>query len=315
MAGYNAPQLQLETGDSGSFNFNSAYAVTDNGISNALNPSASGPSTTYSTKYYYKIYLLASGSADLSWTADGTAQTATLDFLNPDQWEMSYCSETPNVVFNAVGSCELGEGCFTTVNIKAYTYAYETMSASSVTDCSDASADGAWAINRGTSMTEAYGLSNCDMNGDSCIGFVDGSWGASTFITRTASETGLKLYHDVSGPSTSVGSIYQMCYSSQPTMLQGAVPTGTSSSMNLNLTASCDLGCSPNEDCTLNDFPGFISGDSYVNSDSFYATVAIVTNAGLSEHQVAFAFGHPPDAAASLVPGLAIFAAALATMM
>lgn len=255
----------------------------------------------------YKIWLKATGSGEISFT-DDTAMTATIDYKQAypvgDYGNIfTYCSSTPNLSFEIEGSCEVNQGCFTTANFFAWQYAYK--SSSSSTDCSDASGS-AWAIKR---ASEAFGISSYDLNGDmtgrGTAEFKSLQFGQSTYITRGNSPASEKLYYEISG---SVLSTYQMCFSSSPVVLSGMLPVD-------NTTLKCDYGCSPNSDCTPNDMPGLDSDDLSIDADEFYASVMIIVNAADSEHFVAYSWGHPPTgAAASLAPGLAIIAAAIAMM-
>jgi len=302
--GYNAAQLKLATGDTGSFVFDALPSITTGGIQYANVDSSS----ILGDKYMYKIWLEASGSGSVSWHewSDQTDHTFALNYI--DAKVMYWCSTTPSLEFSITGSCEVAEGCLTTVNFNAYVYAYKSdlfTDYASSSDCTGAMGS-AWSINRNG---EGYGLSSCDLNGDSCVGFTDGTFGQPTYVQRGSAPMSEQLYYDLGTPVAAVGSTYQVCFSSLPVLITSAIPDVT------NRSLVCDLGCLPNTDCTENKTPGQNSGSiTILDSADVYATVMVIQNVANSEHQVAYAWGHPPDAAASLVPGFAMLVAAVAMM-
>jgi len=277
-----------------------------------------GSSSSFSTMPFYKyvVWQELSGRSSVSFfDGSDSSATSTQDFFyqgtNPTA---EYCSASSSVTVQVDGvECNIQDSCFTTVNLKAYAYAFSADAAASTSSsaalCNLADSSN-YAVNR-IEMTEAFSLTSFDLNGDSGNGFQDMTWGVSTYINRETSEANEKFYYDLSGSVSSAGSTYQMCFSSAP-------PPPVTYMIN-NASSFCDYGCAPYSDCTeptqVTD-AGFHEDDVTLNDvNNFYATVMVIQNVVTSEHKTAFAFGHPPTgAAASIVPSVAIVAA-LATLL
>jgi len=176
-----------------------------------------------------------------------------------------------------------------------------------------------------------------------------GIFGQTVFVQRAldGSETGLDLFAEVTGSIAALAQAkFQLCFTSQTASLAGypglwqngptqRSPAGyTAANWNkidgtpvVRTNGPCDLGCYPNADCSTTGLKvgGLSAGNVKINADKFYATIIIpeiVDVAGqtsslfpVGDHQVAFAFGHAPNAAASVgvsaVAALLVVAAAM----